>query len=235
MYIYRNRIRYSEVDQTESLRLVNLIDYFQDCGTFQSEDLGYGIDVLKEKKRAWILSAWQIEVFRYPKIGENVEVSTWATGFQLFYGYRNYQMKDISGNVIAQAYSIWIYMDTEKQCPVRPEKHELEAYQIEQPLEMEKVSRKIKLPSESVAGEKIKVQRYQIDTNEHMNNSQYVQVAVEALPECAHADKVRVEYKRSAVLGDWIIPRTAVEKGRKVVELCAEDGNLYATVEFKER
>ena len=235
MYICKNRVRYSEVDHTECLRLVNLIDYFQDCSTFQSEDLGYGIDILKEKHRAWILCAWQIEVFRYPRIGEYIEVSTWANGFNVFYGTRNFQMKDISGTVIARADSTWVYMDTDRKCPVRPGEDELDAYRIEAPLNMEKVSRKIRQPEILTTGNKFKVQSHQIDTNEHVNNSQYIQMAVEVLPECAHADKIRVEYKRSALPGEWIVPKVAVEQERKVAELCTEDGNIYAIVEFKEK
>lgn len=235
MYIYDSRIRYSEVDHTECLRLSGLIDYFQDCSTFQSEDIGYGIESLKEKDRAWILSSWQIEVFRYPKMGEQVQVSTWANGFELFYGTRNYQMKDVSGCVIARANSVWIYMDTKKRHPVRPEENEFEAYRMEEPLNMEKVSRKITLPKEVEFGEKFAVRRYHIDTNEHVNNSQYVQMATEIMPECAQAEKIRVEYKKSAVFGDYILPATAVENDRKIVELCAEDGSIYAIIEFKER
>ena len=40
-----------------------------------------GTDYLKEKKKAWILSSWQIIVERYPELGEEIEVGTWATDF----------------------------------------------------------------------------------------------------------------------------------------------------------
>ncbi|MGN0381038.1 MAG: acyl-[acyl-carrier-protein] thioesterase, partial [Suilimivivens sp.] len=38
MYTYKSRIRYSEIDEGGNLRLETLLDYFQDCSTFQSED-----------------------------------------------------------------------------------------------------------------------------------------------------------------------------------------------------
>ena len=39
MYQYQTRIRYSELDESGHLRPEALLDYFQDCSTFQSEDL----------------------------------------------------------------------------------------------------------------------------------------------------------------------------------------------------
>ena len=72
MYQFNGRIRYSEVDSEGKLSLESLLDYFQDCSTFHSEDLGLGVEYLKEKHMAWVLSAWQIVVERYPKLCERV-------------------------------------------------------------------------------------------------------------------------------------------------------------------
>ena len=59
MYEFNSRVRYSEIDHHGTLTLPALINYFQDCSTFQSEDVGLGTEVLKAEKRAWILSYWQ--------------------------------------------------------------------------------------------------------------------------------------------------------------------------------
>ena len=56
MYEFNSRVRYSEIDHHGTLTLPALINYFQDCSTFQSEDVGLGTEVLKAEKRAWILS-----------------------------------------------------------------------------------------------------------------------------------------------------------------------------------
>ena len=66
----------------------------QDCSTFQSEDIGVGLSVLRERKRAWLLSYWQVEVRRYPKLGERITVGTLATGFKGFFGNRNFYIDD---------------------------------------------------------------------------------------------------------------------------------------------
>ena len=68
-YTTEGRIRFSEVDHTRRITLPGIVNYFQDCSTFQSEDLGLGIMHCSERKRAWILSSWQVVVERYPEIG----------------------------------------------------------------------------------------------------------------------------------------------------------------------
>ena len=48
MYSFDSRVRYSEVDDQGKLTFTSMIDYFQDCSSFHSEDVGVGIDYLKE-------------------------------------------------------------------------------------------------------------------------------------------------------------------------------------------
>ena len=136
MYEFDSRVRYSEVDHHGTMTVPALINYFQDCSTFQSEQLGYGMDVLKKEKKAWVLAYWQVIVKRYPKLCERITVGTFASGFKGMFGNRNFYMKDESGEQIACANSIWGYMDVEKGKPVRVDKEQAEAYGIDEPLEM---------------------------------------------------------------------------------------------------
>ena len=232
-YTFESRIRFSEVDHTKRITLPGIINYFQDCSTFHSESLGVVIDYCAKHKRAWILSAWQVIVERYPMMGEPVSVSTWATEFQGLYGIRNFCMQDAGKQNVAYANSVWVYMDMEKGRPVKPDEQEIALYGSEEPLEMEYAPRKINLPKETIENTPFPVRKYHIDTNEHVNNCQYVQMALEVLKEPMEVRQLRVEYKKSAVYGDVICPRTAYEEDRTVIELCNEKGKPYAVVELK--
>ena len=90
MYTFDSRIRYSETDETGALSLLGVINYLQDCSTFQSEDIGLGVEYLEEKKRAWLLSSWRIVIDRYPVLGERIKIGTWATSSKGIYGYRDF-------------------------------------------------------------------------------------------------------------------------------------------------
>lgn len=233
MYTFDSRVRYSEVDHHGRMSLPGLINYFQDCSTFHSEDLGLGLEVLKEKKKAWILSYWQVVIERFPEMGEKITVGTFATEFKGLYGNRNFLMKDKKEKQIACANSVWVFMDLEKGRPTKPSDDDILPYGTAAPLEMAYEDRKIKRPETSESLPSFPVRKYHIDTNEHVNNCQYVQMAMEFLPKEAEVHQLRVEYKKSAVYGDIVYPKRAVEEDRTVVELCDEAGKLYAVVEIK--
>lgn len=232
-YVMKGRVRFSEVDHTKKITLPAIINYFQDCSIMQSEEIGYGFSFLEEHKKAWILTGWQVEVKRYPNIGEKITVSTWATGFKGIRGDRNFCMKDETGEIVACANSLWVYMDLDKKRPTKPSKEEMDAYQTDTPLDMPKVSRKIELLPEQKRVAAFPIKRYQIDTNEHVNNAQYVQMALEVCGETNTWKELRVEYKKSAVYQDVIVADVAEDKERVVIHLGSEDGTTYAIVELK--
>ena len=229
-YQWKQRIRYSEVDGERKLTIPNLVNYFQDCSTFQSEELGVGCEYMEEHQKAWVLSFWQIVIERRPKLGEEVTVETFATGFDGLYGTRNFVMTDAKGSKIAYAYSIWVFMDLKKGRPVRPQPQEIAGYGTEEPLPMEYAGRKIPLPKERKQGEPFPVRRHQIDTNHHVNNSQYVW---EEMGTPSKIRELRVEYKKSAVYGDMIYPSMIEEQDNTTIVLGDEKERPYAIVQVR--
>lgn len=234
MYSLNSRVRYSETDSEKRLTLPSLLDYLQDCCTFQSEDLGIGIDYLAQIHAAWVLSSWQIKITRYPVMGERIRVSTWPYHFKGFYGYRNFTVENEEGDVLAQANSIWIFMDVERMRPVRIQKEVTDIYlkEIGEPLSGEWSDRKITVPDTGTAMEPVQVAKFHIDTNHHMNNGKYILVAEEYLPDGFEVGMLRAEYRKAAVLGDILYPFVATELDSVTVTLKDGEGNPYAVVCF---
>ena len=101
------------------MTLQALMDYLQDCCSFQSEDLGVGVEYLKRINHAWVLSSWEIVITQMPQMGDNIRVNTWPYNFKGFYGYRNFTIEDESGRVLVAANSLWVFMDLERMRPAR--------------------------------------------------------------------------------------------------------------------
>ena len=59
-YRFEGKVRYSEIGEDKCLTLPAILDYFQDCCTFQSEEIGQGMLAVEERKRAWVLASWQV-------------------------------------------------------------------------------------------------------------------------------------------------------------------------------
>ena len=78
---------------------------------------------------------------------------------------------------------------------------------LEPQLVMNYGDRRIILPREGGKTlDPIKVLRADIDYNRHMNNANYVRMAMELLPEGSEVKGLRVEYRVAAKLGDELTP-----------------------------
>ena len=97
---------------------------------------------------------------------------------------------------------------------------------------MEYAGRKIAVPAGGSMAGPITVMPHHLDSNHHVNNGQYVAMALEFLPEGAEIRQMRAEYKKQAFLGDVLHPYVAAEEGRLVVSLQDEGGRAFAAVEF---
>lgn len=237
MYQFKSRVRYSETGVDARLSLMGIMNYMQDCSTFQSEDCGVGLAYLEEKNRAWLLSSWQIQILRRPALGEEITVCTWPYEIKGIYGLRNFTLMDGTGEYLVKANSCWFLLDTEAGKPVRVTREDVDAYGDEEPkLSMDYAPRKIRLPEHMEEAGRLVIMKHQIDTNHHVNNAQYVDMAVEALPEEADGreiTEIRAEYKKAAVLGDTAVLMRAAGEDGYVVSVCGGDGSIFANVELK--
>lgn len=232
MYQLNGKVRYSETDANGKLSYTALLNYFQDSSTLQSDEIGATGKAFSEMKLAWVLSFWQVCIEKLPEISDDIVVSTWPYDTKNLFGMRNFCMHDANGNRLAYANSIWVLIDLETGRPIKIPA-EVSAYYKDEPmLEMCYSERKIAVPKEFEEKPPVPVQKYFIDTNQHVNNANYVMVAQEYLPQEFEAKEIRVEYKKAAVLGDILYPRVTVVDQEVTVALVDESGKTYAVVLF---
>ncbi len=233
MYSYDAIVRYSETGGRKKSNMASLANYFQDCAILQSENVGIGLDYLADHHRAWFLISWQIEVDRYPAMGEKIKVRTWAYDFKASLGFRNIDILDENGIRIVKAASIWSYVDTETLRPARIEDEVSEAYPMEPAIDMEYAPRKIKLFDDHNVVDTRKVMQYQIDSNNHMNNEAYIALAQEYVEDISAIKAVRAEYKMQYVKDDVIVVKRAQKENLLQILLCDEKSVIKCVVQFE--
>jgi len=234
MFTFESRVRYSETDENKLLTVPKLIDYFQDCSTFQSEDLGVGLSYMEQIQMVWVVASWQLEIKRLPHLGERIVIGTLPYAFKAFLGYRNFCMMTEEGEVLCVANSLWSLLSTQTGKPVNAPKDMMERYPIEEKLEMQYAGRKITLSADRCRQEAFVVEQQHVDANHHVNNGQYVSMAAKFLPLGfeEQVKSLRVEYKMQAYLGDVLVPAIWMDNDTCVISLEDQQGKPYAVVEF---
>lgn len=234
MYSLKRRVSYSEISANKQISPAQAIRYFQDTSTFHSEDVGDTVDSLKEKQCAWLLSAWQVEIERYPVFGEEIEISTWPYENKGILAHRNFEMKDTKGNVLMRANSIWFYFDFQTGMPRKIIPEYVDCYGVEEKLPMNYKGRKVKLPKD-VEGKRLDsflVKKSDLDTNNHVNNAKYIEMALEYIDNTGAIIGIRADYRKSAVLNDKMVPIIYKENNYIYVEL--SDGEKpFVVIEFE--
>ena len=231
MYDFSERVRYSETDSTGRLSLAGLLNYFQDCATFHSTDSGLSIGELRRRGMVWVLTGWQVIISRMPDFCEEVKIITNPYTIGGFIGKRNFLLETPAGERLAIANSVWTMLDL-NGCPTHVADDIGPKYGMGEPFEMDYAGRRIKVDGEFEACEAIPVTRHMLDTNGHVNNTQYVVLAEDLLPRGLDCQQLWVEYKKSAVAGETLYPRLYAADGRRTVVMCDGEGKPYCTCEF---
>lgn len=222
MYSFDARIRYSECDQNGRLSIHGLVNYLQDCSTFHSQSLGLGLDHMAREHYAWLISAWQIELRRLPSFGERVCVSTWSYDMRRAQARRCFTICTPDAQTCIRADSLWFAFDTLLRKPIRIPAGQ-EGYLTGEPrLDLPPLQRRLDVEGDFVQAPEVVVTRQLLDTNHHVNNAQYIQLALDALEAQGtqlSPRRICAQYKSMALLGDVIVPRVHEGTAKATVDL----------------
>ncbi|MBE5914585.1 MAG: acyl-[acyl-carrier-protein] thioesterase [Pseudobutyrivibrio ruminis] len=232
MYSYQDRIKYSEVDANLDLTYFGLVNYMQNCSCFHSDDVGVGVYYLAPKRLGWFVTSYEIHIKRLPRYSEKVKVCTWPYQVRGMMAHRLYSIETEDGEVLVYADSLWVLMDLDKLKPSRFTEEIAKAYPEDASLPQFNLDRnKLRLSTAlEKVGEFTVTDRY-LDTNNHMNNSHYIDVTRYYLPEQSF-NTININYKKAALLDDKLdVYIGKIEQGYQVV-LKKED-EVYTIVEYK--
>jgi acyl-ACP thioesterase len=141
-----------------------------------------GYQPLHEQGKLWVLSRLRVEVERYPRWGEKVQVLTWPRAAEKVFALRDFEFLDAQGNRIVAGSSAWLVINADTRRPQRADKllSSLPTLSERKALtgELEKLSDgELGLASASCSA------RYSdIDMNGHVNNAHYVNWIMNSYP-----------------------------------------------------
>ena len=182
-----------------------------------------------KQNMAQLLATRQVEILRVPEYKENLTVTTSVYGMKPMFGFRNTFIYDSEGKPSYRTWSMGAFVDKAAGKLKRVDDATIASLTLEPQLEMNYKDRRIILPREvGETLEPIKVLRADIDYNKHVNNANYVRMAMELLPENFKVQGLRVEYRVAAKLGDVLIPTIYKIEGGFIISLSV--GNDVSTI-----
>ncbi len=238
MYEYDIRVGYSMSDSKGRMTVPAIIDSFQDCSCFHSDDLGVGFSYLRPKDLVWVINYWELDILRFPLYGERLTVGTYPYELKSFFGYRNFYLKS-DNEYIIKANSLWTLMDWTHMRPAKVTPEMTDAYESAEKLDMNYGSRKIALPSDEAVdithAEPIEIGLQHLDSNGHVNNGQYIRLAFGTLTDIGNISRMRVEYRKQAHAGDIIHPVIYRSNNICTISLNSDDDTAYCVTELTYR
>ena len=232
MYSLKYKVTTSTCDSDGRLKLYSALQMMQDCSEMWIDSEPGVKQYFTEQNMAQLLAFRQVEIIRVPNYKEELTVTTSVYGMKPMFGFRNTFIRDAAGQPCYKTWSMGAFVDLANGKLKRVDDATIASMTLEPQLEMTYRDRRIILPKEEGQTlEPIKVLRADIDYNKHMNNANYVRMAMELLPDDFVVKGLRVEYRVAAKLGDMLIPTIYRIEGSVVVVLKV-GGEAAAIIEF---
>ena len=222
----------SHTDKNGNMKLFSAVQWMQDCSVISFMGDTDFCEWLDENNATPLVNFRQLEVLRVPRLQEKLTCVSYVYDVQGAFGYRNTAIYDAQGQACYKSWLIAAYVNLATGRLSKISSEVLSKLQFQPRIEMTYGSRKIALPDAPMTPlAPIRVMRDDIDYNNHVNNAQYIRMALECLPEDFQVGGMRVEYKKTVSPGSTIIPSIAFSANTAFIVMEAA-GSICCVVEF---
>jgi len=217
----RFRVRSYETDPLGRLQVPILCKLLQEAATAHAAILGVAVDTLIENGVAWVLSRLHLEMQRWPTSDEYIVIETWPEAANRLFTERRFNVVDAVDNSIGTASTLWLILDLERRRPVR-----LPAHVVERLGELGLGSEPRRFgdlvtPDPVDRELAFTVRRSDLDSADHVNNTSYVEWAIEAVPDeawsTAELAELEIQFVCECHQGQTVLSRSQqVERGNDI-------------------
>lgn len=212
VYTGEYSIRTYEIDNRKKATIPAIIKLMHEAAMQNVINMKVSVWDLEPYNISWVLMRKKMEVHRLPNLGEQIKVVTYPAGFEKFFTYRDYKVFDQENNLLAQAASTWLLMDTLSRKMTR-----IPAFILEK--EMPDPSTCLTRPSGRLPkfgtvhhSKEFVVNWYDLDFNQHLNNVHYIQWMLETMEDKylqnGKLANIDIQYRMESKWKDAILSQT---------------------------
>lgn len=209
IHFEKGQIKGYDVDIHQNATIPAMVMMMQESAMQHVLRIGVSAKELVKENLGWVLHQQYFEFFRQPSLGEKLIIQTNPTGLERVFTYRDFQMKDEKGELVAQASSSWILMDTETR---KMAKYPTFISEILKPSnDFEKLPRapRMKFKIEKPDFEKtFQVGFHDLDFNGHLSNFYYFKWMLDSMPSYFlknnQLQSLQIRFKEECYLDDEV-------------------------------
>jgi acyl-ACP thioesterase len=200
-----------------------LCRFLEEAAVAHAAILGVAVESLIESGVAWVLSRLHLEMERWPAADEEIVIETWPEAASRLFTERRFEVLDTSERRIGAVSTIWLVLDLERRRPLRLPP------QVADRLREHELGPEPRKFSDLVAPDPIghelgfTVRRSDLDLADHVNNTSYVEWAIEAVPDevwsTADLAELEIHFLSECHHGQTVLSRSQVVDPGKETEV----------------
>lgn len=240
MAIFEDTFKLTIRDINNKTELTNkaIISFFEDIGGRQSDIAGFGLKTIEQTRISWVLLHWKVKVLKTIKYGEPVHVKTWPRGSKGVCCFRDYEIYNNNNELCVIGTSRWALIHLENGLMKLTDELLSKYEPVNKCVFGTPNIDKLKEPENYSSIYEYTVTRRDIDINNHMHNSCYLDLAYDALPKDVYEnntfDNFEIMYKTGALLGDKLKCFYSQVDDEYFVTIKSEDEKtLHAIIKLK--
>ena len=235
--VHTYTVKSFECDRKDTLRLLTLLNLFQDIADDSANEIGIGYDYLRTIGKAWVLIAMNVQIDRMPHLQEDITIKSWPSDCSALYTEREFEVWSASGERIILACSQWIVIDFASRRPMHLKDCLPEYEPIHEKVILKERFPKLPAPERDDYTERFLVRYDDIDRNDHVNNAIYSLWASESLvPEYRIGHEpasITINFRKEGLFGEKILVHTQMDGDTSLHSIqAAGDGRELARIRF---
>lgn len=169
-------------DRNGQLTLPMLVNFLLQVSSNQNKQLNIDSKQFVENGYSWIVLQYEFHIKRMPKEKERILITTDPKEYNKLFTYRDFFVDDEEGHRIIDVHSTFALMDIEKRKIMRLPKEVIDPYQADPAKRIRRTPQPTPIKEEEAQNHKTyRVRYFDIDSNQHVNNSHYFEWALDAL------------------------------------------------------
>ena len=212
IFVKEYEVRYKEVNDRQEATPVAIMNFAEETAAAHCDYVGRNVYDLQKEGIGWVLYAGCFHMEHYPHYREKIKIETWISGFKSFRGYREYRVLSEDNKPYGGFRGLWLYFDLNKRKPIPIDEiyYEKWAMRNEKAIDYEIEPRKSRIEKPDCS-KSFAVQRYDIDSNNHVNNVRYMQWLMEAIPDEFY-NKANMQYIQGTFIKETFYDRHVVSE-----------------------